>query len=472
MRLISTRGGGGVTHPAGGSPPTWSFTEALFLGPAPDGGLFVPAAIPPLPEEDRAALAGLDLPRTGLFGGAPLARRRGPGRCPARGGARRAELPRPPSGNRARRAHAGTLPRPHPRLQGRRRPLHGAHDVGGGRAGAAPAPGDAVAAPTDAAPTDNAFPVTILTATSGDTGGAVAHAFHGVSGVRVLVFFPIGKISPRQEAQITTLGGNVTAVAVRGTFDDCQRLVRQAFTDPSLNARMPLTSANSINIGRLLPQTFYYVHAWAELARESQRSARDSGRVACDLGRPVHDSERAVRDSRRAASDSGQKAPGAVRTAPAPAQGTPGPELVIAVPSGNFGNLTAGLIARRALGMSRARLGRRDQCQLGGSGIPRRARLPPPPLGRDHLQRDGRRRPRQLPADPAPVRGSAGRPGSSWRPGSPRRSRGSRPARAPRCPLGLRLVGRRDARVHPRPVAAARHRHRSAHRGGAARLAS
>ena len=117
-----------------------------------------------------------------------------------------------------------------------------------------------------------------------------------------MVLYPLGKVSPRQEAQFATLGGNVTAVAVRGTFDDCQRLVRQAFADPGLSARLSLTSANSINIGRLLPQTFYYLHAWTELAP----TAPDS-------------------------------------------------ELVFSVPSGNFGNLTAGLIARRSLGMSLAR---------------------------------------------------------------------------------------------------------------------
>ena len=149
---------------------------------------------------------------------------------------------------------------------------------------------------------DAAPPVTILTATSGDTGGAVAHAFHGLPGIRIVVLYPLGRVSRRQEAQFATLGGNVTAVAVRGSFDDCQRLARQAFADRGLRARMPLTSANSINIGRLLPQTFYYIHALTELA-----------------------------------------------------QAEPDRELVVSVPSGNFGNLTAGLIARRALGMSLAR---------------------------------------------------------------------------------------------------------------------
>jgi threonine synthase len=135
-------------------------------------------------------------------------------------------------------------------------------------------------------------PLTILVATSGDTGGAVAQAFHGVPGTRVVVLYPEGKVSPLQERQFTTLGGNVTAVAVRGVFDDCQRLAKAAFGDRDLRARVRLTSANSISLGRLIPQTVYY--AWA------------------------------------------------VSRLPA---GSPAP--VVCVPSGNFGNLAAGLIARR-----------------------------------------------------------------------------------------------------------------------------
>ncbi len=102
---------------------------------------------------------------------------------------------------------------------------------------------------------------TILVATSGDTGSAVAHAFHGLAGYRVVVLFPESGVSARQRRQMTTLGGNVRALAVSGTFDDCQRLAKDAFRDADLRARHRLTSANSINIGRLLPQTFYYIHA-------------------------------------------------------------------------------------------------------------------------------------------------------------------------------------------------------------------
>jgi threonine synthase len=102
---------------------------------------------------------------------------------------------------------------------------------------------------------------TVLVATSGDTGSAVAHAFHGLAGYRVVVLFPRGGVSERQRRQMTTLGGNVNALAVAGTFDDCQRLAKEAFRDPDLRERHHLTSANSINVGRLMPQTFYYAHA-------------------------------------------------------------------------------------------------------------------------------------------------------------------------------------------------------------------
>jgi threonine synthase len=104
----------------------------------------------------------------------------------------------------------------------------------------------------------SARPLTILVATSGDTGGAVAAAFHARAGVEVAVLFPKGLVSPTQERQLTCWGGNVKSIAVRGTFDDCQRLVKQAFLDRELAARAGLSSANSINLGRLLPQSVYY----------------------------------------------------------------------------------------------------------------------------------------------------------------------------------------------------------------------
>jgi len=137
---------------------------------------------------------------------------------------------------------------------------------------------------------DGAEPMTVLVATSGDTGGAVAQAFHGVAGTRVVVLYPEGQVSHVQEAQFTTLGGNVTAVAVRGSFDDCQRLAKEAFADPVLQSRRRLTSANSISLGRLLPQIFYYAYAALQ---------------------------------------------------------APDGDLTISVPSGNFGNLVAGVMAWR-----------------------------------------------------------------------------------------------------------------------------
>jgi threonine synthase len=107
-------------------------------------------------------------------------------------------------------------------------------------------------------------PVTVLVATSGDTGGAVASGFKDVNGVHVVILFPSGKVSRVQELQLTTSGGNITAYEVDGSFDDCQALVKQAFSDPELNRKIFLTSANSINIARWLPQQIYYFLAWKQ----------------------------------------------------------------------------------------------------------------------------------------------------------------------------------------------------------------
>jgi threonine synthase len=134
--------------------------------------------------------------------------------------------------------------------------------------------------------------IVILVATSGDTGSAVANGFLEIPGTRVIVLYPSGKVSDIQEKQFTTLGKNITALEVQGTFDDCQRLVKQAFQDAELNTKYFLTSANSINIARLIPQSFYYFRAWAQL------------------------------------------------------KGTKKP-VVFSVPSGNFGNLTGGILAKR-----------------------------------------------------------------------------------------------------------------------------
>lgn len=136
--------------------------------------------------------------------------------------------------------------------------------------------------------------VNVLVATSGDTGSAVANGFLGVKGIRVFVLYPKGKVSPIQECQFTTLGQNITALEIDGVFDDCQALVKSAFMDADLNKHMKLTSANSINVARFLPQAFYYFYAVAQLHKMGKKD-----------------------------------------------------NIVICVPSGNFGNITAGLFGKR-----------------------------------------------------------------------------------------------------------------------------
>ena len=140
----------------------------------------------------------------------------------------------------------------------------------------------------------NVGEVNVLVATSGDTGSAVANGFLGVEGIQVYVLYPKGKVSPIQECQFTTLGRNIHALEIDGTFDDCQALVKSAFLDEELTGKMNLSSANSINVARFLPQAFYYFNAYAQL--------RSKG----------------IED-----------------------------DIVVCVPSGNFGNITAGLIAQR-----------------------------------------------------------------------------------------------------------------------------
>lgn len=142
----------------------------------------------------------------------------------------------------------------------------------------------------------DARPVNVLVATSGDTGSAVANGFLGVEGIHVYVLYPKGLVSPIQESQFVTLGQNITALEVEGTFDDCQALVKSAFMDADINTALKLTSANSINVARFMPQAFYYFNAYAQLKKISEEAAAN---------------------------------------------------MVVCVPSGNFGNITAGLIAKR-----------------------------------------------------------------------------------------------------------------------------
>ena len=140
--------------------------------------------------------------------------------------------------------------------------------------------------------------IQILVATSGDTGGAVAQGFFNVPGISVTILYPSGKVSDIQEKQLTTLGGNVRALEVKGTFDDCQRLVKQAFLDTDLNKKYNLASANSINIARLIPQSFYYFRAFAQLKNQKKPVVfsvpsgnfgnLSAGVLATKMGLPVH----------------------------------------------------------------------------------------------------------------------------------------------------------------------------------------
>ncbi len=140
--------------------------------------------------------------------------------------------------------------------------------------------------------------IQILVATSGDTGGAVAQGFFNVPGISVTILYPSGKVSDIQEKQLTTLGGNVRTLEVNGTFDDCQRLVKQAFLDTDLNKKYNLASANSINIARLIPQSFYYFRAFAQLKNQKKPVVfsvpsgnfgnLSAGVLATKMGLPVH----------------------------------------------------------------------------------------------------------------------------------------------------------------------------------------
>ncbi len=271
MRLVSTNG----------ATPQVDLPTALRRGLAPDGGLYVPVNLDPLPPTVVSAFAGQSLAEiaTGVLGHlldgtipqAELERVAADALnfpiplVPLSPGVEILELFHGPTlafKDIAARFMARLLPLLAPRVA--REP--GEHDG----------------------------PLTVLTATSGDTGGAVAQAFAGIEGMRVGVLYPRDRVTPLQERQFATLGGNVLALAVDGSFDDCQKLVKAAFADTDLRTRWRLTSANSINIGRLLPQMVYYFHAVA------QRQAAGTHAMP-----------------------------------------------VFCTPSGNFGNLTAGLMALR-----------------------------------------------------------------------------------------------------------------------------
>jgi threonine synthase len=255
MNWVSTRG----------SSPPISFVDALFAGTAPDGGLYMPERLDPLPPGTVERFKGADIVTIGSVVGAHILRDEiaAPAMAALVGDALGFPVPLVQVTDRVwvlELFHGPTLAFKDVGARVQARLLH--HFTDG-------------------------TPLTILVATSGDTGSAVAQAFHRVPDSRVVVLYPEGQVSDVQEAQMASLGDNITAIAVQGTFDDCQALVKRAFADDSLRAHVWLTPANSINLGRLLPQAFYYF-VMAGLA-------------------PV----------------------------------------VVSVPSGNFGNLTAGLIAKR-----------------------------------------------------------------------------------------------------------------------------
>lgn len=241
MKFASTRGGS----------PELTFSGALLQGLAPDGGLYVPQQWPDLGGLAPASLAELGRELIGAFAhGDPLA----------------ASVPQIT-------ADAFNFPAPlkslHP--SGELRVLELFH---GPTAAFKDFGARFLAASLARIPRASGRNLRILVATSGDTGGAVAAAFHRRAGMEVVVLFPKGLVSPTQQQQLTCWGDNVTSLAVRGTFDDCQRLVKEAFLDESMRQKVEMSSANSINLGRLLPQAVYY--AASSLAVQAETGSKAS----------------------------------------------------------------------------------------------------------------------------------------------------------------------------------------------------
>jgi threonine synthase len=273
MRFNTTRG----------RAPAVSFTDALFEGLAPDGGLYVPDTIEPWTADEQARLPRRTLTEIGLRALRPFTR---------------GEID--PATLEAVVVEALNFEIPLVELE----PGIFVLELFHGPTFAFKDVGARVMARLMASLHRGSEPLVVLAATSGDTGSAVAHAFHRVPNTRVVVLYPDGRVSPTQEAQLTMFNGeraNVRAFAVAGSFDDCHRLTREAFGDVELRRRMRLTSANSVNVGRLLPQSVYYFHAVGQLRQRNGASSSTSGA-----------------------------------------------DVIFSTPSGNFGNLTAGLFAKRA----------------------------------------------------------------------------------------------------------------------------
>jgi threonine synthase len=243
MRFSSTRG----------KAPPVGFSEALLQGLAPDGGLYVP---PEWPDAAKGAVPGETLPQVGqrvigpFAAGDPLA----PSLPDVLREAFDFPAPLQPVGDSGRLSV----------LELFHGPTAAFKDFGA----------RFLAASLARIPQAQGRVLRVLVATSGDTGGAVAAAFHRRPGTEVFVLFPRGGVSPTQQQQLTCWGDNVSSLAVRGSFDDCQRLVKEAFLDPGMRARAQMSSANSINIGRLLPQAVYY-------AASSMLIAAATGQRAC-----------------------------------------------------------------------------------------------------------------------------------------------------------------------------------------------
>lgn len=230
--------------------PAISFRQAVLAGLAPDGGLYVPAKLDAMPAEWWSALRGKSFPDVAVAMARALVGDEIDASALTTIVTEALNFPVP-----LRRLDVGLQ-----MLELFHGPTFAFKDVGArflarlmshfhGAAG---------------------DPLTVLVATSGDTGSAVAQAFYGVPRTRVVVLYPDGQVTAVQEAQFATLGGNVTAIAVNGAFDDCQRLAKEAFADPALGSRLRLTSANSISLGRLLPQMFYYAHSALQVPKTSQ----------------------------------------------------------------------------------------------------------------------------------------------------------------------------------------------------------
>jgi threonine synthase len=266
VRFVTTRQG-----------PPVSFTAALSQGLAPDGGLYVPEAIEPWTPSELSRLPRRTLTEVGLRALRPF----------TRGDVDPATL-------EAVVVEALNFPIPLVLVE----PGIFALELFHGPTLAFKDVGARTMARLMASLHRDDEPLTVLVATSGDTGSAVGHAFYRVPNTRVVILYPDGRVSPTQEAQLTMFNderANVRAYAVAGSFDDCHRLTRAAFGDADLRRRMRLTSANSVNVGRLLPQSIYYFHAVGQTTR---------------MGQTGH--------------------------------------VLFSTPSGNFGNLTAGLFAKRA----------------------------------------------------------------------------------------------------------------------------